>query len=163
MQLQRQIVVIQPLFHPQRNRRGARAYALHVRKVAIQQAKEKFHAFMLASIISCSPTSGRMRYAPTPVRLKSGLHWVKIQSQIDRFNHRVIIESNGKYVGAYRIRPPRQRTCPFNDGIMFAAIISFSPSRRRTRSLNDDVLFAALVFIFAHVEGVCPCAPTIFL
>ena len=26
---------------------------------------------MLASIISCSPTLGRMRYAPTPVRLKS--------------------------------------------------------------------------------------------
>ena len=68
-----------------------------------------------------------------------------------------------KYVGAYRIRPSRRRTCPFNDGIMFAAIISFSPSRRRTRSLNDDVLFAAIVFIFAHLEGVCPCAPTIFL
>ena len=51
-----------------------------------------------------------MRYAPTPVRLKLGLHWVKIPSQIDRFNHRIIIESNGKYVGAYRIRPPRRRT-----------------------------------------------------
>ena len=51
-----------------------------------------------------------MQYAPTPVRLKSGLHWVKIQSQIDRFNHRVIIESIVKYVGAYRIRPPRRRT-----------------------------------------------------
>ena len=44
---------------------------------------------------------------------------------------------------------------PINDGIMFAAIISFSPSRRRTRSLNDDVLFAAIVSIFAHLEGVC--------
>ena len=41
---------------------------------------------------TCSRTSGRMRYAPTPIRLKSGLHWVKIQSQIDRFNHRIIIE-----------------------------------------------------------------------
>ena len=70
---------------------------------------------------------------------------------------------NRKHVGAQGIRPPRRRTCPFNDGIMFAAIISFSPSRRRTRSLNDDVLFAAIVFIFAHLEGVCPCAPTIFL
>ena len=48
---------------------------------------------MFAAIISFPLTSGRMRYAPTPVRLKSGLHWVKIQSQIDRFNHRVIIES----------------------------------------------------------------------
>ena len=38
---------------------------------------------------TCSLISGRMRYAPTPIRLKSGLHWVKIQSQIDRFNHRV--------------------------------------------------------------------------
>ena len=44
---------------------------------------------------------------------------------------------------------------PINDGIMFAAIISFSPSRRRTRSLNDDVLFAVVVSIFAHLEGVC--------
>ena len=60
-----------------------------------------------------------------------------------------------KYVGAYRIRPSRRRTCPFNDGIMFAAIVSFSPSRRRTRSLNDDVLIAAIVSIFAHLEGVC--------
>ena len=41
---------------------------------------------------TCSLTSGRMRYAPTPIQLKSGLHWVKIQSQIDRFNHRIIIE-----------------------------------------------------------------------
>ena len=80
---------------------------------------------MFAANISFPLTSGRMRYAPTPARLKSGLHWVKIQSQIDRFNHRVIIESNGKYVGAYRIRPPWRRTCPFNDGIMFAANISF--------------------------------------
>ena len=60
-----------------------------------------------------------------------------------------------KCVGAYRIRPSRRRTCPFNNGIMFAAIISFSPSRRRTRSLNDDVLIAAIVSIFAHLEGVC--------
>ena len=65
---------------------------------------------MFAANISFPLTSGRMRYAPTPVRLKSWLHWVKIQSQIDRFNHRVIIESNGKYVGAYRIRPSQQRT-----------------------------------------------------
>ena len=58
-----------------------------------------------------------------------------------------------KCVGAYRIRPPWRRTCPFNDGIMFAAIISFSPSRRRTRSLINDVLFAAIVFIFAHIRA----------
>ena len=80
-----------------------------------------------------------MRYAPTPVRLKSGLHWVKIQSQIDRFNHRVIIESNGKYVGAYRIRPSRRRTF-----------------RQKSLSQNDASFanaFAAIVFIFAHIRA----------
>ena len=88
---------------------------------------------MFAANISFPLTSGRMRYAPTPVRLKSGLHWVKIQSQIDRFNHRVIIESNGKYVGAYRIRPSRRRTRSFNDGIMFAVNISFPLTSGRMR------------------------------
>ena len=44
-----------------------------------------------------------MRYAPTPVRLKSGLHWVKIQSQIYRFN---------------------RRTRSLNDDVLFAAIVS---------------------------------------
>ena len=96
---------------------------------------------MFAANISFPLTSGRMRYAPTPVRLKSGLHWVKIQSQIDRFNHRVIIESNGKYVGAYRIRPPRRRTF-----------------QQKSLSQNDASFanaFAAIVSIFAHLEGVC--------
>ena len=30
---------------------------------------------VFAAIVSFSPTSGRMQYAPTPVRLKSGLDW----------------------------------------------------------------------------------------
>ena len=88
---------------------------------------------MFAANISFPLTSGRMRYAPTPVRLKSGLHWVKIQSQIDRFNHRVIIESNGKYVGAYRIRPPRRGKSTWNECVMFVVIISYSLTWGRMR------------------------------
>ena len=40
---------------------------------------------------------------------------------------------NRKYVGAYRIRPPWRRTCPFNDGIMFAVNISFPLTSGRMR------------------------------
>ena len=58
---------------------------------------------MLAAVIPCSPTSGRMQYAPTVSGEKL--------TRNDTIHHRIPQRINGKNVGAYRIRPPHGRKC----------------------------------------------------
>ena len=48
---------------------------------------------------------------------------------------------NGKYVGAYRIRPSQQRT--------------FQQKSLSQKDASFVNTFAAIVFMFAHLEGVC--------
>ena len=54
----------------------------HMRAYAIRPytCSVKNDALLVGVLVSFSPTSGRMRYAPTLVRLKSGFDWLKIQS-----------------------------------------------------------------------------------
>ena len=92
--------------------------------------RQGFNDKLLAAIILCSPTSGRMRYAPTVGGEKL--------SRNDAIHHRIPQRTNSKNVGAYRIRPPQQRTCQ-KIGIsrksngMLTAIIPYSPTSRRMR------------------------------
>ena len=64
-------------------------------------------------------------------------------------NHRIY----RKCVGAYRIRPSRRRTCPFNDGIMFAANISFPPFTAANMTIQRWYYVRCHHFIFVHVRA----------
>ena len=60
-------------------------------------ARQAFNDNLLAAVIPYSPTSGRIRYAPT-------VYGEKL-TRNDAIHHRTPPTKNGKYVGAYRIRP----------------------------------------------------------
>ena len=67
----------------------------------MEKKRQAFNDNLLAAIISRSPTSGRMRYAPTVYGEKQNIkrHHPSPHPQ----------QINGKCVGAYRIRPSRRR------------------------------------------------------
>ena len=67
----------------------------------MEKKRQAFNYNLLAAIISRSPTSGRMRYAPTVYGEKQNIkrHHPSPHPQ----------QINGKCVGAYRIHPPRRQ------------------------------------------------------
>ena len=68
---------------------------------------------------------------------------------------------NGKYVGAYRIRPPWRRGCMFDGSDMLGVIISFSLTSGRMRYAPTPVRLKTMLywvmglFRFRSFEGVC--------
>ena len=83
-------------------------------------ARQGFNDKLLAAIILCSPTSGRMRYAPTVGGEKL--------TRNDASHHRVPQRINSKYVGAYRIRPPQRRTCQAMENVHRKTKVGSPPS-----------------------------------
>ena len=75
---------------------------------------------------------------------------------------------NSKYVGAYRIRPPWQRSCTLNECVMLGDIISFSPTWGRMRyaptpvRLISGIDWVVCWFRIRPHQGVCPCATHLF-
>ena len=94
----------------------------------MEEKRQAFNDNLLAAIISRSPTSGRMRYAPTVYGEKQNIkrHHPSPHPQ----------QINGKYVGAYRIRPPHRRTCQ--------AMGTFTEKRKYARRRHSP---------FAHIRA----------
>ena len=95
-----------PSPHPQRfNSKNVGAYRIRPPHERTRQAMENAHGktkVCSPPSFPCSLTSGRMRYAPTV--------FGEILTRNDTSLHRIPQRINGKYVGAYRIRPPHGRT-----------------------------------------------------
>ena len=70
----------------------------------MEKKRQAFNDNLLAAIIFRSPTSGRMRYAPTVYGEKQDIK----RNDPSPYPQR----TKGKYVGAYRIRPPHERIWP---------------------------------------------------
>ena len=70
----------------------------------MEKKRQAFNYNLLAAIISRSPTSGRMRYAPTVYGEKQDIK----RNDPSPYPQR----TKGKYVGAYRIRPPHEQIWP---------------------------------------------------
>ena len=119
-----------------------RAYAIRPYTCSIKNDNDVF-----AVIVSFSPTSGRMRYAPTLVRLKTMLYWVMgwshfrphqgvCDTPLHPFDWNLgdiglLVDSIFAHLRAYAIRP---YTCSIDFGDwLVCVLVSFPPMSGRMR------------------------------